>query len=150
MKMENVMLHHAYVEIIIILHVFFKGKGALKKTRILSFGVNKLGDTEGKTPGIHAECDAILKLMPLKNNKKLESINLLVIRLSVKNKIQSSKPCWNCIETLKTLPQKKGYKIENIYYSDENGNIIKTNLKKLDLEEKHYSQFFRKKLKLKI
>ena len=104
-----------------------------------------MGDIKGKTPGIHAECDAILKLMPLKNKKKLESINLLVIRLSTKNKIQSSKPCSNCIETMKTLPQKKGYKIENLYYSDEEGNIIKTTLNKLDSEEKHYSKYFRRK-----
>ena len=46
---------------------------------------------------------------------------------------------------MKTLPQKKGYKIENIYYSDEEGNIIKTTLNKLDSEEKHYSKYFRRK-----
>jgi cytidine deaminase len=124
---------------------FYKGKGDLKKVRILSFGMNQMGDSKGKTPGIHAECDAILKLMSLKNKKKLESINLLVIRLSTKNKIQSSKPCGNCIETMKTLPQKKGYKIENVYYSDEEGNIIKTTLNKLDSEDKHYSKYFRRK-----
>jgi len=104
-----------------------------------------MGDSEGKKPGIHAECDAISKLMPLKNKQKLEAINLLVIRLTSKNKIQSSKPCYNCIETMKILPQKKGYKIENIYYSDADGNIIKTNLNKLDSEEKHYSRYFRRK-----
>jgi cytidine deaminase len=124
---------------------FYKGNGIFKKDRILSYGVNQIGNTKGQNPGIHAECDAILKLRPLKNKKKLQSINLLVIRLSSKNKIQSSKPCNNCIETMKILPQKKGYKIENIYYSNEEGNIIKTNLKKLDLEEKHYSKYYKKK-----
>ena len=124
---------------------FYKGNGIFKKDRILSYGVNQIGNTKGQNPGIHAECDAILKLRPLKNKKKLQSINLLVIRLSSKNKIQSSKPCNNCIETKKILPQKKGYKIENIYYSNEEGNIIKTNLNKLDLEEKHYSKYYKKK-----
>ena len=124
---------------------FYKGNGIFKKDRILSYGVNQIGNTKGQNPGIHAECDAILKLRPLKNKKKLQSINLLVIRLSSKNKIQSSKPCNNCIETMKILPQKKGYKIENIYYSNEEGNIIKTNLNKLDLEEKHYSKYYKKK-----
>jgi cytidine deaminase len=128
-------------------HVFYKGKGDMKKVRILSFGMNQLGDCEGKNPGIHAECDAISKLMPLKNKRKLESINLLVIRLSTKNKIQSSKPCNNCIQIMKTLPQKKGYKIDTIYYSDGEDNIIKTNLNKLELEEKHYSKYFRRKLR---
>jgi cytidine deaminase len=104
-----------------------------------------MGDSAGKNPGIHAECDALTKLMPLKNKKRLESINLLVVRFSPKNKIQSSKPCYNCIETMKNYPKKIGYKIENIYYSDSDGNIIKTNLKILDTEEKHYSKYFRRK-----
>ena len=126
---------------------FYKGKGDLKKARILSFGVNQLGDPYGKKAGIHAEYDAISKLMPIKRKKKLESINLLVIRLSSKNKLQCSKPCYNCIKTMKNLPPKIGYKIDDIYYSDSNGNIVKTNLKTLDREEKHYSQFYRRKLK---
>ena len=125
---------------------FYKGKGNIKKARILSFGVNQLGDTDGNTPGIHAECDAISKLIPLKPRKKLENINLLVIRLSTKNKIQCSKPCYNCIETMKNLPPKIGYKINNIYYSESNGNIVKTTIKSLEKEEKHYSQFYRRKM----
>ena len=125
---------------------FYKGKGNIKKARILSFGVNQLGDTDGNTPGIHAECDAISKLIPLKPKKKLENINLLVIRLSTKNKIQCSKPCYNCIETMKNLPPKIGYKINNIYYSESNGNIVKTTIKALEKEEKHYSQFYRRKM----
>ena len=45
------------------------------------------------------------------------------------------------------IPQQKGYKIDNIYYSDCNGGIIKTTLNKLQNdEEKHYSRFYRKKL----
>lgn len=123
-----------------------QGKGMFEKGRTLSFGVNQMGDSDGKTPGIHAECDAILKLMPLKNKKRLEIINMLVVRLSSKNKIQSSKPCINCIETMKTLPPKMGYKIDKIYYSDSDGNIIKTSLKMLDADEsKHCSKYFRRK-----
>jgi hypothetical protein len=122
-----------------------QGKWNLAKGRILSFGVNQMGDSDGKMPGIHAECDALSKLMPLRNKKRLEPINLLVIRVSTKNKIQSSKPCNNCIEKMKTIPVNKGYKIENIYYSDENGNIIKTKLDTLDYEEKHYSKYYRRR-----
>lgn len=123
-----------------------QGKRNLEKYRILSFGFNQMGDNFGKNPGIHAEHNALIKLLPLRNKKRLENINILVIRLSSKNKLQSSKPCINCIQMMKTLPSKKGYKINSIYYSDENGNIVKTNLKNLDLEEKHYSKFFRRKL----
>lgn len=125
--------------------VFYKGKGDLKKVRILSYGVNKMGDSDGITPGIHAEYDAITKLIPLRKRKKLETVNLLVIRLSGKNKMQSSKPCSNCIDIMKTLPEKKGYKIQNIYYSDADGNIVKTTLNNLDIEEKHISKYYKHK-----
>ena len=147
MKMAFVIIfHRVCAETIITCRAFYKGKGDLKKARILSFGVNQLGDTDGNTPGIHAECDAISKLIPLKPRKKLENINLLVIRLSPKNKIQCSKPCYNCIKTMKNLPPKIGYKIKNIYYSDSNGNIVKTTIKALEKEEKHYSQYSRRKM----
>ena len=139
------MCHRASADIIITCRVFYKGKGAMKKARILSFGVNQMGDVNGNTPGIHAEEDALSKLMPLKYKKRLEPINLLVIRLSSKNKLQSSKPCSNCIKLLSIIPKKKGYKIENIYYSDENGDIIKTNLQTLENSEQHYSKYYRNK-----
>jgi cytidine deaminase len=119
----------------------------MKKTRVLSFGMNQLGDSYGLKPGVHAEQDAINKLKSLNNKKKAESINLLVIRLSSKNILQSSKPCAICIESMKSLPTKKGYKIQNIYYSDAEGNIIKTSLTNLDNEEKHYSMFYRQRYK---
>ena len=127
--------------------MFYKGKGDLKKARILSYGVNKMGDSEGTQPGIHAEYDAIRKLLPLRRKKRLVSINILVIRVSGKNKLQSSKPCVKCINTMKILPPKLGYKIEDIYYSNDNGEIIKTNIKNLESEEPHYSRFYRQNKK---
>ena len=63
--------------------------------------------------------------------------------MSSKNKLQSSKPCGNCLEIMKNLPIKKGYKIQNVYYSDNNENIIKTTLYALDNEEKHYSRYYK-------
>jgi hypothetical protein len=125
--------------------VFYKGNGILKKVRILSYGVNQMGDSQGFHPGIHAEHDAIRKLVPIKKKKRLENINILVIRLSGKNKLQSSKPCIYCIKTMQTLPIKLGYKIQNVYYSDNNGNIIKTNLKNLENGEKHYSKYYKRR-----
>ena len=116
----------------------------MKKAKILSYGVNKMGDSEGLQPGIHAEYDTIRKLLPLRRKRKLMNINIIVFRLSVKNKLQSSKPCINCINTMKTLPPKLGYKIEDIYYSNDNGEIIKSSIKNLESEEPHYSSFYRK------
>ena len=125
--------------------MFYKENNVLKKAKILSYGVNKMGDIDGLKPGIHAEHDAIKRLLPLKRNKRLVNINLLVIRLSGKNKLQSSKPCETCINTMRTLPEKLGYKIKHIYYSNNTGEIIKTNLQKLEIEDKHYSKYYRKK-----
>lgn len=127
-------------------HVFYKGNGTLKKARILSFGINQMGDSKGINPGIHAEHDAIRKLLPLKRKKRLENVNMLVIRLSSKNKLQSSKPCMVCINIMKILPEKLGYKIQNVFYSDTEGNIVKTTLHNLDNEEKHYSRFYRRRI----
>ena len=118
------------------------------KIRILSFGTNQMGDTDGFVPGIHAELDAVTKLKPLRQ-KRLELIDLLVIRLSKTNNIQSSRPCNNCIELMTYLPEKKGYKIKSIYYSNNAGDIIKTDLQTLEKEEKHYSRFYRRNNKKK-
>ena len=102
-----------------------------------------MGDSDGILPGIHAEHNALTKLKPLKIKKNLEPISILVIRVSKTNKIQSSKPCNNCIKKMESIPDKKGYKIQNIYYSDNDGNIVKTTLNKLKNEEQHYSKFYR-------
>ena len=138
------------MEIIIILLAFYKEKNVLKKAKILSYGVNKMGDINGLNPGIHAEHDAIKRLLPLNRPKRVVNINLLVIRVSGKNKLQSSKPCENCIKTMKTLPKKLGYKITHIYYSNNTGDIIKTNLQKLEIEDKHYSKYYRKTNKFSL
>ena len=103
-----------------------------------------MGDSEGLEPGVHAEHNALTKLKPIKIKKNLETINLLVVRFSKTNKLQSSKPCSNCIKILNTIPEKKGYKIQNIYYSNSDGNIVKTNLTNLLNEEQHYSRYYRK------
>jgi len=116
----------------------------LKKSNILSFGFNTTGDIYGIQPGVHAEHDAINKLKPLRRNKHLQNVNILVIRLSKKNRLQNSKPCAKCIETIKFLPKKKGYCIKNIYYSNDNEEIIKSSVKNLEMEELHHSMFFRK------
>ena len=126
------------------LAVFYKGNGALKKVNILSYGFNMMGDISGNQPGVHAEHDAINGLRPLRRKKHLQNVNILVIRVSKNNKLQNSKPCANCIETMRVLPQKKGYRIRNIYYSNENGEIIKSSLQNLEKEELHYSRFFRR------
>lgn len=122
---------------------FFKAKGELKNMNVLSYGVNVYADVDGKTPGIHAEHDAITKLPCLKPKKRLEAVNILVVRLSKTNKLQCSKPCYNCIKMLSTYPNIKGYKIRYVYYSNENGGITRTTLNKLQNEQPHYSRYYK-------
>ena len=101
-----------------------------------------MGHATGYSSSIHAEHDAIRKLKPLIRKRKLEPIHILVIRISGKNKIQSSKPCAKCIKTMSVLPQTMGYKLKNIYYSNTDGEIIKTNLHKLTTSDQHYSKMY--------
>ena len=117
----------------------------LKKTNVMSYGVNYYGDLDGNIPGIHAEINAINKLP--KCNKKNTYINLIVLRLSKNNKIQNSKPCQNCIQKLSYLPNLKGYKIKHIYYSDNEENIVKCKLNDLQNESPHISKFYRRNQK---
>lgn len=140
----NVCLCGHYNHVACILQ-FYKGNGNMKKIKILSFGMNQMADSKGLNPGVHAEQDALNKLPSVKYKKKLETISMLVLRLSSKNKLQSSKPCANCIESMKIYPIKKGYRIHNIYHSDGEGNIIKTTLHDLDNDTKHYSRYYRQR-----
>lgn len=129
--------------------IFRNGNGKnMKKINILGFGINKYADVEGLNPGVHAEKDVLMKLPYNKCKKRPITINLLVIRLSKTNKIQNSKPCTICIREMSEIPKKRGYKIQNVLYSDSEGNIVKTCLRNLEEEEQHLSRFYRKRTNL--
>jgi len=89
----------------------------------------------------HSEVNAILKLRfrreKLKNPIK---ISALVIRVSSTGELGMSKPCAHCTISLFKLPRKFGYVITDIFYSDENGNIIKTNINELLEGSQHISR----------
>lgn len=146
MKTVVIQFKHVIAATITMLRVYFKGKIATSnKVKILAYGTNYVGNEKDEDPGLHAEHDVLGKLAPLKYKRRPENINLLVVRLSKKNKIQSSKPCHNCIYLMKIIPEKKGYKLQNIYYSDGEGNLVKTTLDILEKEDHHYSRFYRRK-----
>lgn len=140
---------------ITILRVFSKPKGKgkgkgknelVKQVNVLTYGINKYMDVDGIKPSIHAEKNAIDNLPHLPRKKALVNVSLLVVRVSKTGKLGSSKPCQQCIQTMATLPVKKGYKIQSIYYSDTDGNIIETTIKKLDAEdEPHVSRYWKNK-----
>ena len=100
--------------------------------KVLSFGQNyfPLYSEYYKIPtcSVHAERDAINKLPKIRKKKK---VNMLVLRFTRSKQLTMSMPCTKCINNMNTLFPKKGYIIQNIYYSDYDGRIKKTNLSKI-------------------
>jgi cytidine deaminase len=94
----------------------------------------------GKT--VHAECAAINKL-PNRFNKATKKINILVIRTTKTGKLSTSKPCYNCIMNMNNDAPRKGYKIEWVYYSNEDGSISKEKLSTLSRGNFHISSFYK-------
>jgi hypothetical protein len=109
----------------------------------LTYGVNKYADVGGLKPTIHAEQDAINRLPILPKKKTLANINILVIRISKSGKLGTSKPCEKCIYAMKMLPERRGYRIKNVYYSNVEGNILQTTIRKLESEEMHVTRYWK-------
>jgi hypothetical protein len=85
-----------------------------------------------------------MRLPFIGRKKNLCKINMLVLRFLKTGDLASSKPCVNCIKNMMNEPVRKGYKIEDIYYSDYDGSIVKTSLKKLSVDDSvHVSGFYR-------
>jgi len=117
--------------------------GALKKA--LSYGINIYDSGRGLN-GIHAEAHAIMNLPPLPRKKHLKKIDILVIRTSTRAKLGISKPCIKCLIDMSTLPQKRGYVVKNISYTDHDGKIINTTLKHLTTSnDYHVSRFYKER-----
>lgn len=72
-------------------------------------------------------------------------MSLLVVRLSGKDKFNSSKPCVSCINHMNECCERKGYRITAIYYTDSDGSLVKTTLSKLNTDPcKHVTDYYRK------
>jgi tRNA(Arg) A34 adenosine deaminase TadA len=85
----------------------------------------------------HAEMDIIRKLQQYANTKKRPVIDILIIRINKQNQLLNSKPCSICVNYLCKV---KHLIIKNIYYSNQEGNIVKISLKQLLLEQQHYTK----------
>lgn len=117
----------------------------------MSTGINKYTNDDLSNNGLHAEHNAINNLQPSKTKgKKLEVINLLILRFSKTGNIKNSKPCSNCISNLFTISKMKGYKIKHVYYSNEEYGITCSSLKELQQDDdKHLSRLAKNKILLK-
>jgi tRNA(Arg) A34 adenosine deaminase TadA len=95
----------------------------VKKNKIVKIGWNRKRTHPeiSKHPyhdgyvGTHAELDVILK-------SGLEDLNdhsMIVLRVDRKGRLANSKPCPGCLSLLKS------YNVEEVFYSDSEGNIEK-------------------------
>jgi len=122
--------------------VFYKKNNNIFK---INTGINNYININKNQSTIYAEISALNKLKYVQS-KKCKKINLLVIKVSYTGKIGNSKPCIKCIEKMHCLPIEKGYSIKNIYYSDENGKIIKNKIQNLiNDDNKHLSRYYKRK-----
>ena len=82
-------------------------------------GVNQY-NVDGKYRTIHAEVDVVNKL---KKSIKSKRVNMLVFRVNKQGQICMSKPCVNCMRTIKRKLKDKNYRCSKIYYTEQNGDI---------------------------
>lgn len=113
-----------------------------KCSKILCYGMNHIRN--GKT--IHAEVDAINNLPPSSKRNRLMKVSLMVIRINKHNKICNSRCCVKCCESIYSIPSYRGYVIDQIYYSNEEGEIEYSHPISLLLNVNvHKSSYFKKK-----
>jgi hypothetical protein len=118
--------------------VIFKGK--LDDKDVLCYGQNKF---TSKGTSIHAEEDVINKLKP-KKRSNLISVDMLVIKVKRDGTLSNSLPCVHCLRTIADMPVVKGYKINKVYYSNDNGDIECQKLHDLiNSNNLHVSSYYR-------
>ena len=115
----------------------------ITKNKRDNFNVESIGENSmNNNISIHAESCAINKLPS--NNKNFKKVDILVIRVSPSRKLGNSKPCIKCIDCMCNFAVKKGYKINNIYYSTTCGEIQKKKLIELiNDDDIHISKYYR-------
>ena len=94
----------------------------------------------------HAEEMALDKIY-LKKTKKIINVSIIVIRITPSStatnyKLANSRPCLMCMHKIKNTTS-SGYRVTNVYFSDNNGQILKYKLRDLVKEKQHISKFYR-------
>lgn len=85
--------------------------------------------------------NAILKLKYRRDKlKRPIKISAFVIRITHTGTLGMSRPCMHCLWSLDRLPRKSGYLVSDVYYSDDNGSIVKTTMKNLLGGPQHVSR----------
>lgn len=116
---------------------FFESRSPIKYFHI-AFFIDKNGEclamdvnSELTMGSIHAEVNALNKLKKkilARGYRKRENFDLMVLRVSPKGKLCSSKPCLHCTTYLINTP----INIKNIFYSTTEGTMKKERLSKIN------------------
>ena len=99
----------------------------------MTYGINNqaIDDFQLKINGSeHAEDNAMRKLRLKKRSRKLIKIDILVIRVNNYDQFCISKPCIHCCKKMALLPT-RGYKINKIYYTNNEGEIVSERMSSL-------------------
>lgn len=99
-----------------------------------------------KEPSIHAEHHAIQKL-PAAHRKPrhLKKLDILVIRVNRGGSLGNSKPCLRCLLMLSQRLPEKGYCINKVYYSNDQGEIRAATIHALlNDDSPHISKYYQK------
>lgn len=113
---------------------------ACKKIVSLSINQSRLKYHCQGVRSIHSEVGAVKKLPYRDSSKNKKHVDLVVIRVTRSGLLANSQPCQHCIKYMSEMSG--GYKIDNVYFSDNRG-VFKTTLRKLGNEyPKHISRGF--------
>ncbi|MHB1910113.1 MAG: hypothetical protein ACYCQJ_14745 [Nitrososphaerales archaeon] len=88
---------------------------------------------------IHAEVDALSKLPA---SRRVQTVILTVIRVRQDGTLTNSCPCLHCLAAIAKMAQ-FGYNINQIYFSDESGAVIRRTFNQL-LENTYITEWNRK------
>ena len=110
----------------------------------MSYGENTIVGRSGNGKWTrHAEDAAARNLEKLPFKSSYKNLSLMSVRITKAGNFCQSKPCLHCIITLATQLPKKGYRLDDIYYT-EPGRLVKTSLQKLLADENpHVSLFYK-------
>ena len=103
----------------------------------LSYGQNMARDNQS----FHAEHNAIMRLRN-RNTKKLLPINIFVLKTTLAGTVGSSSPCAHCLAVMCTLPNKKGYRVVNVYYTNSERQIVNKKISELLVAEPYVSRYY--------
>ena len=103
--------------------------------KILAFGNNSMDSYFGMNSR-HAEMDVLRKINVKYFRKSHKRLDLYVIRIAKDGRLCESKPCKYCIKMLAA----SGINLKWIYYSTNNGQIIRASLCNLLLGAQYISR----------